>query len=186
MKNLNVEGQTNELIYAFQQGDANAFSELYDMYVQPLFYYGCHLTDDRELLKDCIQDVFVKLYLKKDALNTIEKFKSYLYISLKNRLCDEVRRQTMLSDTDLSDLPGLSTGETVEEKYVTSESQKNNSVLVHSLMNSLSPRQRRAIQLYYIEGKEYDEICSIMQMNYQSVRNLVYRSMLKLRECAQC
>ena len=51
-------------------------------------------------------------------------------------------------------------------------------------MEALTPRQREALQLYYLDEKKYDEICQIMNMNYHSVRNLVHRGMLKLRAAA--
>ncbi|WP_418819655.1 RNA polymerase sigma factor, partial [Phocaeicola sp.] len=43
---------------------------------------------------------------------------------------------------------------------------------------SLSP----ALTLYYIEEKKYEDICTIMDMNYQSVRNLMHRGITRLRE----
>jgi len=52
------------------------------------------------------------------------------------------------------------------------------------MLDQLSPRQRKAIVLYYIEEKKYEEICVILEMNYQSVRNLIHRGMSKLRTCA--
>ena len=55
---------------------------------------------------------------------------------------------------------------------------------VAHLMQNLTRRQRQAITLYYLEERKYDEICKIMQMNYHSVRNLMHRGMLKLREAA--
>ena len=58
-----------------------AFSQLYDLHVRILFNYGLKLTLDKELLKDCIHDIFVKLYVKKDELGTIDNLKSYLFIS---------------------------------------------------------------------------------------------------------
>ena len=56
----------------FQDGNSSAFSILYDSYVNILFNYGCKLTNDKELLKDCIHDVFVKIYMKRTELDSIE------------------------------------------------------------------------------------------------------------------
>ena len=76
------------LITDFQSGDVTAFSTLYDMHINILFNYGSKLTTDKELLKDCIHDVFVKLYSKKNELDIINNLKSYLFISLKNKIFD--------------------------------------------------------------------------------------------------
>jgi RNA polymerase sigma factor (sigma-70 family) len=72
----------------------------------------------------------------------------------------------------------------VENDYIALEKQHNTNAFVAKLLNILSPRQRKAIELYYIEERKYEDICCIMDMNYQSVRNLIHRGMLKLRSVA--
>ena len=66
------------LLSKFYKGDDTAFSELYDMYVQVLFNYGIRLTSDQELLKDCIHDVFIKVYAKRSENSPINNLSSYL------------------------------------------------------------------------------------------------------------
>jgi RNA polymerase sigma factor (sigma-70 family) len=72
----------------------------------------------------------------------------------------------------------------VENEYIYAEHEQLQSAQVAHLMKNLTRRQRQAITLYYLEQRKYDEICQIMQMNYHSVRNLMHRGMLKLREAA--
>ena len=55
---------------------------------------------------------------------------------------------------------------------------------MEKFFGKLSPRQRQIITLYYIEERKYDDICRIMGINYQSVRNLMHRSISRLREYA--
>ncbi|MBD8984389.1 MAG: sigma-70 family RNA polymerase sigma factor [Bacteroides cellulosilyticus] len=157
-----------------------AFSELYDSHINILFNYGLKLTIDKELLKDCIHDIFVKLYVKKDELGVIDNLKSYLFISLKNKLCDELRKRMYMSDTAVEEINVVSSTD-VEDDYMEEEKTRNNLLLVNNLMDQLSPRQREALTLYYIEEKKYEDICEIMDMNYQSVRNLMHRGLTKLR-----
>ena len=74
--------------------------------------------------------------------------------------------------------------EDVEQDFLNTEREMMRTEQVAHLMNYLTRRQRQAITLYYLEERKYDEICDIMQMNYHSVRNLMHRGMLKLREAA--
>ena len=85
MTNSDFIEQTRLLVARTQQGDHKSFAQLYDMYVNQLFNFGLRLTTDRELLKDCIHDVFVKIYVKREELSEVVNFRSYLFISLKNR-----------------------------------------------------------------------------------------------------
>lgn len=179
----NLDAETNQLLADFVNGNHAAFSKLYNMHVNTLYNYGCRLTTDMELLKDCIQDVFIKIYNKRTELNTVLNFKSYLFISLKNKLCDESRKRIHLSDVAVEELDVIST-DNVEKDYIAAENVQQNISFVSRMLDKLSPRQRKAIELYYIEEQKYDDICIEMNMNYQSVRNLIHRGMLKLRTCA--
>ena len=178
-----TNNSTDTLLASFQAGNMAAFSQLYDLHINILFNYGLKLTIDKELLKDCIHDIFVKLYTKKDELGTIDNLRSYLFISLKNKLCDELRRRMYMSDTAVEEV-SISTPTDVEDDYMEEEQRKNEFSLVRRLLDQLSPRQREALTLYYIEEKKYEDICEIMNMNYQSVRNLMHRGLTKLRSLA--
>lgn len=174
--------RTRQLVAQFSSGDDRAYAELYDMYVQMLYNYGLKLTSDQELLKDCIHDVLVKLYMKRNDKSVINNLSSYLLISLKNRLVDEFRRQTFTNPNEVETYDYRQAAEDVERDYLCQERETVQSAQVAYLMKHLTRRQRQAITLYYLEERKYAEICSIMQMNYHSVRNLMHRGMLKLRE----
>ena len=184
MVTKNLKERTQQLVAQFCAGDDQAFAQLYNLYVQILFNYGIKITQDQELLKDCIHDVFVKVYNKRNDHNGINNLGSYLVISLKNRLLDEFRRQTFTSDTEVEVLGRRHAADDIERDYLKQERQEMQTAQVAHLMKNLTRRQRQAITLYYIEERKYDEICGIMQMNYHSVRNLMHRGMLKLREAA--
>lgn len=176
--------RARQLAAEFCAGNDHTFSELYDLYVQSLFNYGMRLTQDQELLKDCIHDVFVKVYTKRNEKHTINNLSSYLLISLKNRLLDEFRRNTFMDDGEVEHYDYRRAAEDVEHDYLNTERELMQTAQVAHLMNHLTRRQRQAITLYYLEERKYDEICDIMKMNYHSVRNLMHRGMLKLREAA--
>lgn len=180
-----LKTKADKLLHDFYRGDDAAFSELYDMYVQVMFNYGTRLTSDQELVKDCIQDVFVKVYAKRNEKSTINNLSSYLLISLKNRLFDEFRRSSFNSEAGVDEYNMQRSSDDIEDEYIYSESEYFKHQRVVQLMNNLTQRQYQAITLYYLEEKKYDEICQIMNMNYHSVRNLMHRGMIKLRDAAK-
>ncbi len=160
------------------------FSELYDKTVDNLFAIGLTYSLDREMIKDCIQDVFVKLYTKRSELDTVVNIESYLYVSLRNRINDEFRHNSHLCDKEINDtcLIAFGDNEVYDLEYFEEERKRAKAVSVY--MKHLSPRQRQIIDLYYIERLKYNDICQIMGINYQSVRNLMHRSLSKLRGLA--
>ncbi|MFT3751576.1 MAG: RNA polymerase sigma factor [Paludibacter sp.] len=180
---VNADSETAQLLAEFREGNTAAFTKLYNMHVNLLYSYGCRLTTDMELLKDCIQEVFVKIYNKRSELDTVANFKSYILISLKNKLCDESRKRVNLSDVSVDELDVISS-DNVEKDYIAYEKEQLDNAFVTRMLDQLSPRQRKAIVLYYIEERKYEDICVIMDMNYQSVRNLIHRGISKLRTFA--
>ena len=160
------------------------FSDLYDKHIDGLFAFGSKFTTDREALKDCIQDVFVKLFTRKKELKAITNVESYLYISLRNRINDEFRRNFKMCDDEITDANMQVIAETDEYNHERMERQQRLTDTVVKYFEKLSPRQRQIINLYYIEHRKYDDICQIMGINYQSVRNLMHRSISRLREYA--
>lgn len=175
-----IEMQSAQWFEDFKNGSDSAYSKLYDAYLPLMYNYGYRLTTDMELLKDCIQEVFVKIYNKRADLGNVLNFKSYIIISLKNKLCDESRKRVHLSDLAVDELDVISPDH-VEKNYLAAEQERTDNAMVGRLMSFLSPRQRKAIELYYIEERKYEDICDILEMNYQSVRNLIHRGMTKLR-----
>ncbi len=158
------------------------FSQLYDDTIDSLFAFGGTYTTDREMIKDCIQDVFVKLYSKRSELRTVSNMESYLHVSLRNRINDEFRHNSHICDMEINenDIRHLLEGERpLDTESLEEEARRLQRV--NECIKRLSPRQRQIIQLYYMERRKYDDICRIMGINYQSVRNLMHRSLSRLR-----
>ena len=64
------------------------------------------------------------------------------------------------------------------------EEEKRRNEAMEQYIHNLSPRQQQIVHLYYIERRKYDDICQIMGISYQSVRNLMHRSLSRMREMA--
>ncbi len=160
------------------------FSQLYNKHIDQLFAFGSRFTSNREMLKDCIQDVFVKLYTRHESLGPIDNLEHYLFISLRNRINDEFRRNGKIAGDEITDsnMQAVAENEEYYHERLTRQQELTDSVTKY--FDRLSPRQRQIITLYYIEQRKYEDICRIMGINYQSVRNLMHRSISRLREYA--
>ena len=81
----------NTLWIRFKNGNDQALSLIFDLYVNKLFSYGLKLYKDEQLVKDCIQEVFISLIDKRESLLISDKTHLYLFKSLRNKLFDEIR-----------------------------------------------------------------------------------------------
>ena len=163
----------------FLEGNHKAYAWLYDEYVQVIYRYGLHLTPESEMIKDCIQEVFTHLYRSRKTLVTPGNVKVYLMVSLKNSLLRRMHRESVYDRHSSGFLlePG------VEERFIDDESQRAIQAQISRILSVLTPRQKEIIYYRYIQEMEFEEICSIMQLSYQSAQNLIQRSMKKIRDC---
>jgi len=181
---MDINNSPNGIWKSFLSGDKKAFSALYYMYADVLFSYGYKIVNDREVVKDAIQELFIKLYNNRENLNDTEHVKFYLFKALRNRLISKLESRTIISldahnDDLLFEIEIASTEEDDDPEDIFSEDQKKE---LSRAMKTLTSRQREAIYLRYIREIPIEDIADMLNMNYQSARNLIHRSILKLRK----
>ena len=165
----------------FLEGDDQAYSWIYTHYIQVLYNYGLQITPDSEIVKDCIQDVFVKIYKAKKKLTVPQNPKVYLMIALKNNIYNTFNQERLQKNYAFS-LYQTEEQLTVKNEFIDQEALHEEMNNIKRMMKILTPRQREVIYYRFIEELSYDDICQIMGLNYQSAYNLLQRSLQKIRE----
>ena len=175
------ERYSDQIIWEnFLCGDDEAYTYIYREYSQALYAYGMHFTSDKGLVEDCIQDVFVKIFQNRKHLQSTDNIKLYLFISLKNKLFNIFRKDIKYSQIDSLE-PVFAAEYTIEDEIIENEKEQFLNEKMIRMLEVLSPRQKEIIYYRFVEGLSYEEICQIMDMNYQSTQNLIQRSLKKLR-----
>ena len=164
----------------FLEGDDQAYSWIYTHYIQVLYNYGLQITPDSEIVKDCIQDVFVKIYKAKKKLTVPQNPKVYLMIALKNNIYNTFNQERLQKNYAFS-LYQTEEQLTVKNEFIDQEARHEEMNNIKRMMKILTPRQREVIYYRFIEELSYDDICQIMGLNYQSAYNLLQRSLQKIR-----
>lgn len=164
----------------FISGDNDSYSWIYNNFVQILYKYGLRFTSNQEIIKDCIQEVFISLYKNRDRLITPDNIKVYLLVSLKNCLIRTLYKESHY-DYDSPESIIFSLGPTVEEEFITNEQYQYQQKRIKEILTLLSPRQQEIIYYRFIQELSMDEICILMNLNYQSAQNLIQRSLKKMR-----
>src|SRR5579872_3310690 len=96
MASVNLLDENLLLWSKFRNGNTDAFGELMRTHYQDLFNYGIRFTKDTQLVKDCIQDLFLTLWVNRLSINDTSFIKYYLLKSLRNdliRVMGQSRRQ---------------------------------------------------------------------------------------------
>ena len=177
-----LEDASNVMWKRFISGDNTAYSWLYNEYVQILFRYGSRFTSDGELIKDCIQDLFTALYKnRKRSGSPPANIKAYLFVSLRNNLVRALHQKARYEPME-HEIHSFQLEPTVEEQFIDNESDRNRQNLIKKILDALPTRQKEIIYYRYIQELDLEEICTLMQLNYQSAQNLLQRSKKKIRE----
>lgn len=163
----------------FISGDDDSFSWIYTAYARKLYQYGLCFTSNEELVKDSIQDIFVYLYNNRTKLGSCDNIKYYLFGAFKNNLIKAIHKESV-SEGITEDVPFL-IELAVEDQYIQNEQYVTESRKVEKLLSLLTSRQREIIYYRFIQGMSMEEICTLMDLNYQSAQNLIQRSLKKMR-----
>ncbi|SEI61375.1 RNA polymerase sigma-70 factor, ECF subfamily [Dyadobacter koreensis] len=160
-------------------GDSVAFCRLADKLYRTLFNYATSFTSDKEYIKDAIQELLIHIWEKRQTIN-IQFVTIYFLKSLRNQLLQEFRRNKhpFLGIDEIDEITDNQTIETeIEENETYSESQRR----VRLAINELPKRQKEAIFLKFYEGLENEQIADLMQVNRQSVANLLFKAITTLK-----
>jgi len=167
----------DNLIYGHKQN----LEIIYIRYYDQLLNYGLKLFPDPEIIKDCIQDLFVKLYSSKN-INPALHVRSYLLKSIRNILIDKLAKQKLLvSENDISFHMPVDEDD-LERNFGGNDEEL---MLMKKLLNSfdlLSDKQKQILYFRYIQELSHKEIAEILDINEQSSMNLSSRALSKLRK----
>ncbi|MDR2919292.1 MAG: sigma-70 family RNA polymerase sigma factor [Tannerella sp.] len=168
----------------FLEGDEEAYAELYTTYVNILFAYGMHFTTNREVVKDCVQDVFTKLYVNRSRLIPIENVKVYLFTTMRNTLFNLFKKEVEHHRLDLIE-PAFHIEFPVEHQIIEQEQLTEQKKKLEEFMKKITSRQKEVLYYRFVEELSFEDICKLMHMNYQSVRNLLHRTISSIRNATK-
>ncbi|HRB07958.1 MAG TPA: sigma-70 family RNA polymerase sigma factor [Niabella sp.] len=168
------------------EGDQNMFLSLYNKFYHSLLFMGLKKSKDSELVKDCIQQLFLQLWEKRETIQPARDVKAYLVISFLRRLSLDIRKGYHIDQYDeynkshdeiLSDTP--------EEYLIHKHDQANISATLKSLISTLPERQKELIVLRFYEGLSYEEIVTRTGLTQRTVYNKIYEALKKLKLSAE-
>ena len=184
-KKFAFAGKPDAIIWQyFKKGNEAAFIHIYTNYFKELLSFGFRITSDAGIIEDAIQDVFVDLRGRHASLPNLKvSIKAFLFKALKNKIltyCKHDQKQMMVVDRFWN--AGFLVSKSIEDKIIHEERNKQIAVQLRHFIASLTSREREIIYYLYYEKMSYEEIKEVMNFdNVKSVRNLLYRSLSKLK-----
>lgn len=162
-------------------GDKAALEAIYREQVAALLQYGLRLAADSSLVEDAVHDLFITLWQNRAGLGATDSVRRYLLVALRRLLIKRLRERQKYQSDEAVDQQPFTAELAIDEIIAATELSAEQSRRLQAALQSLSSRQREAIFLRYYEDQPYEAICEIMDISYQSARNLVAGGIRNLR-----
>jgi RNA polymerase sigma factor (sigma-70 family) len=159
----------------FKSGDKDAFALLYQRHFEMLFQYGTKLADDSDLVKDCVHDVFVDLWKRKENLADPKSVKAYLLSAMQHKLIRQISRarsrQSEIAKIQAPDFVRCKEDQMIEDQIALEQHYTINKAL-----QILTKRQREAVYLKFYCNLSYKEVAATMSISVDSIYNLISKA----------
>lgn len=181
-QNLAPDSTPEQYWKALKSDDGEALSVLYSLYANPLYNYGSKFSSDEEVVKECIQSLFVTLWDRRNSLGTPVNVKNYLFKALRVSIFKHKKlfemQQRLKEGENYSFLATLS----IEDELIIGEDTSALQLRLQAGLEQLSPRQREAVFLRFYEGMSYAEVAEVMDISVKGTYKVMARAIDALRE----
>lgn len=168
----------DSLLLQVASGNENAFGELLQFYSNQLNSYIMGFTRSQFLTEEIVQDVFMKIWLKRTTLTELNCFRSYLFIIARNHTLDclkQINRKKKREKECIDTIINHSLSDFQESLIETSHDE------IEAALKSLSCQQKK-IYLLRNKGLKQIEIARQLNISVETVKKHVMQTKRSLKK----
>ena len=173
-RNLHIDQSELNRIAA---GEESAFRLLYDTFHQQVYNQALYYLQSPERASDATQEVFLKLWAKRNVLAEVKDLKSFIFILARNIIISDLRKKVFVQYLD-EEASLLQEDTSLPDKQL---SFKEAMQIVQEAIDHLSPQQKKAYTLSRTEGLSYAEIAKQMDLSPETVKTHIKQALKSLR-----
>jgi RNA polymerase sigma-70 factor (family 1) len=174
-----VLAHETELLQQLIEGDAAAFREIYEHYQGRIFLFAYRFTKSKDAAEEVVQEVFVKLWERREQIRVEKNFRNYILRITKNLILDGFKKAAHDKKAQqhiLSHMNALRS--TTAEQLLQKELER----LHRQAIDALSPQKKVVYLLSREEELSYDQIAEKLGISKNTVRNQVSDAIQSIRE----
>ncbi len=170
MKQQQVE--TELLVMAAQQGNADAFTLLFHRYQKRLLQYACKFSGNEDIAREAVQDTWLETANNIRKLSDPRAFRSWLYKKVRWRVLDQIRKQCPVENLDTEDLP----------EQVDDSTAIDTNDLVREGLRRLPDLEKEMLQFFYLEEMSIAEISVVLDIPIGTVKSRLSKARNLLKQ----
>jgi len=179
---LNPELSDINLWSRLLKGEEDAMDQIYKVHFQSLYQYGMRMLHQEDEVKDCLHNLFVKLWENRKNLKPTTHIRYYLLAALRNTIVNHQTKEFKYEKIEANDDHVFDLNFTLESAYIRKEEMHEKAAQLAAAMNQLTPRQKEIIYLKYFEELDYSQIAEIMNLTTKGTYKLSARALDALKE----
>ncbi len=165
------------LIQLAQRGNQDAFTEIFNRYRNPLFYFILRRVHNETDAEDIVMESFERAFASIKYFIPLVKLNTWLHEIAKNRIIDFVREKKRIPQLSEYDLTFADT-RTPERICIYNQEFE----IIQEGIRTLRNDTHRKVMAMYCEGWKMREIASELIMPLGTVKNYIHRSKNKLKQ----
>ena len=179
MSQLGRKLEEGILLLKIRHGDQEAFTVIYERYVDALFRYVSFRVRNQEIAQDISSELFLRVwqYLTDGERQRVDNLRAFLYQVARNLIADHYRaaQETLPLDEALNiDAEAGKSISSIEQRLSLREVEEG--------LTSLRPESQEIIILAYVEGLSSREIASIIGKTTSATRVMLHRALQELKK----
>ena len=182
LRTHHINKDAADLWLRFIAGDFNAYASLYKDHVESMILYGLKIKQDKDEVRDAIQDIFVELWHSKENLKPVQLVSMYLLKALRYKLIKKEKNKIFSLKDEPDDLQGIGLEQPIEFFILENEDRAYKLEKIRKAVQLLPKRQQEVINLRFYKGFSTEQVAGIMAINYQSATNLLHKAVQFLRQ----
>lgn len=171
-----------ELWKLLKEGDKAALEKIYLDHISLLIRYGRKFVANDQFVEDCVQDLFVELWKNRQGLSDTDSIKRYLMVAIRRKVIKQISKVQKTESSTPAEEYEFEAELAIEDQLIDLEISQEQSEKLKIAFEKLSKRQKEVVYLKYYSGLDYEDISEVMDINYQSIRNLVFNALKSLRK----
>ncbi|SHF67406.1 RNA polymerase sigma-70 factor, ECF subfamily [Pedobacter caeni] len=167
-----------ELTVLLKEGDAAAYTIIYNRYFNELYVHAYSRLRDKEEAQDVVHELFATLWNKRAELIFKSSLPAYLYTAVRNKILDVIAHQQVESRYVSSLQHFLQEGYCVTDHQVR---ERQLAALIDKGISDLPPKMREIFELSRKQAMSHKEIAEQLNLSEQTVRTQVKNALKILR-----
>ncbi len=162
-----------------KNGDLDKLGLLFERYHRALFGFLFHMTGQRELSEDMVQNVFYRVLKYRHAFRGDGEFKTWMYHIARNVMNDHGRAiKRTVKHQEVTELAETVAGDFSADALI---HKKQELAILQDALSRLNEESREILILSKFQELKYHEIAQIMEITEGAVKVRVHRAINQLR-----